>query len=310
MKSDYTKPKRVAVRQFYENTIKGSNLEKIVFSSPLPLKCTIEGIQCYYYNPGLYALMTFDKFKDDLDQEVHTYDFEKEYSAGFQIGLKSLKKEYGIRKTDFHDPAKQDLLKERINYILHEREYINGQAGLLRVKTCFPPVWIEGKNIYDHGKHNGLLHSIALLEQNFGKDFIKPQEDIADPGPQSNIELLPSKADRINEAITEYGFFELDKIKQLSAEGRKEIITLIAKHKVPYQIAMLDFLGFISSIELNYFKTKGERDNSLNKMLLHNNPRHIKGNILVLDEYSKEDRTRYTAHKHKEIVQEHYHKLK
>ncbi|TFF29736.1 hypothetical protein [Mucilaginibacter psychrotolerans] len=77
--------------------------------------------------------------------------------------------------------------------------------------------------------------------------------------------------------------------------------TLIAKD-VPFQIAFLNEAGFIKSVEKAQANTKA----GLHKIFaaaLDCPERTVKGNLNVLNSFSKEDRKRYTAHLHVPDVQ-------
>jgi hypothetical protein len=101
----------------------------------------------------------------------------------------------------------------------------------------------------------------------------------------------------------------LPKVKQLSEPNKQKLIELISTNNLPYSIAMFEYLGFLEHLRSKYLKI----DTALFKVVSNwfdVTFRAVKGNIYVLNEFSKEDRRRYTADKQKQTVQKDYEKLK
>jgi hypothetical protein len=126
------------------------------------------------------------------------------------------------------------------------------------------------------------------------------------------LELLKDKplktnAERFKEQLNKYGFFELQKVQRLSEEGKRKLIDLICSNGLPYCIAMFSHLDFVRHLK-EYFNSGKKLNNELSKWF-NSDSRTIKGNISVLAEYSKENKTRYTAFLHKDTVQKDYQKL-
>jgi hypothetical protein len=127
---------------------------------------------------------------------------------------------------------------------------------------------------------------------------------------ETELEVLPSeqkeKYEIILPKLMEYKFNDLEKV---SIVDLKILTKHIFTNDLPYQIAYLDYLGFISAINENYTKSKEDTFKLLAKIL--NAPqRQIKGNVNVLNPVSKEDKKRYTSHLHTEKVKEHYLNIK
>ena len=83
----------------------------------------------------------------------------------------------------------------------------------------------------------------------------------------------------------------------------------IALNDLPYQVAMLDFLGFVKYCERNYVTTKVELVKIICE-ILGAVMRQVKGNLLVLNPNSRENRERYTSHLFRETVMNDYESLK
>lgn len=102
-------------------------------------------------------------------------------------------------------------------------------------------------------------------------------------------------------------FYNLPKISSLDDEKQNKIIDLIFENELPYCIALLDYLGFLSHL-YKTFRSKTKMFEEIARIFLTDS-RTVKGNVNVLNNYSKENRDRYTAHLHKEKVKKDYHNI-
>jgi hypothetical protein len=115
------------------------------------------------------------------------------------------------------------------------------------------------------------------------------------------------KTSKLKAVLFDYGFYNLDLIMVLTAESIEGIAGLLAKNKLPYQIAMFDFLGFISYLEKERFKSKHDMYKEISKWLdSSKDGRSVKGNINSLLSFTTENKDRYTAYKHTEEVKTDY----
>ena len=131
----------------------------------------------------------------------------------------------------------------------------------------------------------------------------------------TSSEIKPSKTETRTEKIRadfgKHGFFELQKVKHLSESNKEKIIELISSNELPYRIAMFDFLGFITYLEREHFKTKYKLVKEISMWFDSDKEgRAVKGNISSLLKNTTENKDRYTAYKHKEKVQADYENLK
>jgi hypothetical protein len=118
-----------------------------------------------------------------------------------------------------------------------------------------------------------------------------------------------TKTDKLKGELIKYGFFELSIVKQLSEPNKQSLIELLSTNNLPYCIAMFEYLGFLKHLKAKYFNS----DKNLFKEVSNwfdVTDRAVKGNIYVLDDFSNENKARYTAHLQKQIVQRDYEKLK
>ena len=104
-------------------------------------------------------------------------------------------------------------------------------------------------------------------------------------------------------------FFKLKLVKELSDPAKEKLIWFINNNELPYQVAMFDFLGFIDFYEKEYGYSRAVIYRKIAEILTVS-PRMVKGNYLVLQDFSKEDRKRYTSYKYREQVIKDYQMLK
>lgn len=122
---------------------------------------------------------------------------------------------------------------------------------------------------------------------------------------------IKTKADILKEKLSQYGFFELEKVKTLSEQSKVSIIEKIAESGLPYAIAMFDYLQFIPYLEKKHFDSKYKLNREVSKWFDSDKEgRAVKGNISSLLKNTTENKDRYTAYKHKENVIKDYELLK
>jgi hypothetical protein len=127
------------------------------------------------------------------------------------------------------------------------------------------------------------------------------------------VQSLPTqqtenKADKLKEQLDKYGFFELPAVKLLSEIKQKALIDLISKNKMPYGIAMFDFLGFCEYLD-NQQGTKYKADIVLSRFFNEKakdgtSAKHYRRSLI------KNTSSRYKAGEYTTIVQRDYEELK
>ena len=104
--------------------------------------------------------------------------------------------------------------------------------------------------------------------------------------------------------IEDYGFYDLEKVKILSSTGQTTLFQCILLGKPKYQVAMLNYLGFISALT-----TTMKNDTNMFKMLaecLSSNKREVSGQVRVLCRVTTENKNRYKAKDSKNIEEVEY----
>lgn len=200
---------------------------------------------------------------------------------------------YLLGKVDSTEMIKQGLI---VDVAKHKMDLIN-EAHRLN-QTVLLKEFSESEKIYVD-----LLNRWLQNEKEYFKEI----------GPliiKDDFEIERIKTDKIRQEFLKYGFGELPLVKRLGSSQLNELFTLISQNDLPYRMAMIQFLGFIDYLLKNHFKSQHEVFKYLARWFKFEDCRGIKGNFLVLNPKSKENRRRYTAHLYKEDVEKDYQKLK
>ena len=183
----------------------------------------------------------------------------------------------------------------------------------LDIVTMFEPVIDKLKRTLKSIDINISEKEINIESINYQKHLQAKRETIYTDLINEILSLPPqqteTKTDKLKAELGKYGFFELLKVKQLSEPNKQSLVELISTNDLPYSIAMVEYLGFIKHLKAEHFTT----DYKLFKAVANwfeVDERAVKGNIYVLNEFSKENRKRYTADQQKQTVQKNYEVLK
>jgi hypothetical protein len=228
--------------------------------------------------------------KDFIPENTNCKSFLYEYPT---LLYKYLKEEKNKEEKDFIDQCLLELNQKVKEYNSFIEEPYTGFANIQNYKYAEPSTLKKVKNTYKYwiNEYNSII------------DFLELKVNNENPPPSE-----PTKAEILKPKLLEYKFNELEKVTKLTNESRTDLIKKLAENGLPYQIAMLDYLGFLDYLHKSHFKTKYKLRAELVK-ILDATDRSIKGNISVLKDYSKENRTKYTAHSHKENVIKDYEQL-
>lgn len=139
-------------------------------------------------------------------------------------------------------------------------------------------------------------------EKTFFNEIVKANNMSESPKETSIQELL-------HRELSKYSFFDLPKVSILSESSIDKLVNRIVTSTCPFQIAMLDYLGFIGSIYDNHFRSRDKTNKCLSN-ILNVSARVVKGNYAVLNRKSRENKERYTAHNEIENVIKYYNSLK
>jgi hypothetical protein len=151
---------------------------------------------------------------------------------------------------------------------------------------------------------NGALDRLNLNPlQDCLSNPISSQKEISLENPTT---ILSTKRETLQVELNNYGFFTLELVKKLPEKGAENLITLIYSNKLPYQIAMLEHIGFIKHLKTEHCDFYDDQVNQCLAKILRRCARNVKGNVLVLNPNSGENKVKYTAYKHKVRVEKDY----
>lgn len=189
--------------------------------------------------------------------------------------------------------------EEKTNqFIIHNSDKrFADKIGIKDITTLLRRLSVENS-------HNELKGRIILIRALLDK--------VSSNNPEiSTSQQIETKTDKLKSELGKYGFFEISKVKHLTEPNKQYLVELISTNGLPYSIAMFDFLDFLKHIESEHFKTKYKLNREVAKWFDSDKEgRAVKGNISTLSDYSRENKSKYTAHTHKETVIKDYQKLK
>lgn len=288
----------------------------------------IEFIETYYNSPKeqtktdlniLYS--TYQKWLKVFPFEISFFStlkphFEKQLPI--LNGKPETNKYTGLAKVKMHTKGSliDVLLNLTNNLITQINPYTLYEKGLLtepqkiKLELVLNEMRIDNEKGYLSQKQNEEQRYRDILKKWFNrqKRFIDEVAPIVKALPPQPIK---TKADILKEQLSQYGFFELEKVKTLSEQSKVSIIEKIAESGLPYAIAMFDYLQFIPYLEKKHFDSKYKLNREVSKWFDSDKEgRAVKGNISSLLKNTTENKDRYTAYKHKENVIKDYELLK
>lgn len=184
-------------------------------------------------------------------------------------------------------------------------------------------------------ENNSLFDISQDLDKNIDTgliNYVKNMTDSVNPLPESYHNELPSGEEMMeNEIIRKYNHFidvtkpfhftDCPKVNALTRSQRGQLINKIVGHADnlgAYAVAMLRFLEYDIWMKEQFAKnnvhsrgiTQQEIYKHWNDALSLSNERGVKGNYLVLNPNSKEDKNMYSAWRYTKVVEEDYEKIK
>jgi len=260
---------------------------------------TIGACRCYNLsiaNILLYVTKVLDiqnKKIIDFDKESYIKTFYKAYKEGVEYTFNN----FNVDASIAYGANSKELVADLHNKYYH-LDILGYDKGLNHIK----------KLNYKGFKHNTIrnigFYSGALSE--LDKSFEKYPNIFKDVHTCRKLKnsQTPITDNTLKNNLNKYNFNDLEKVKN---KNENQIIDLIQKNQIPFQIAFLDYLGFIKNLRNNFCESVTQKE--LHKLLakiLDTNERAIKGNINGLRSEKSTDRKRYTAYLHTEKVEKIY----
>lgn len=243
-----------------------------------------------------YNNETFEEFKEKFDSYRSEFNFSdlkaecNRYQNIYEVC------EYKLNGKNYKEKLPDEYYKEIeihsefFNITNYSKTYNLSNSIILFLEQC-----IKEQNI--------------LYENNFKE--INKKSSLRELIENKDVDEIQTKATILKNNLVKYGFLEIDKIKCLSEENQNILIKKMTDKGVPYSIAMLDYLKFIEYLEFTYFRSKTSLHKELAKWfaIKDKEGRSIRGHINSLNDYTHENKERYTAHKHKNSVKKDYQEL-
>jgi len=262
------------------------------------------------YTPELAVIFTSKELPAlnmDTKQEatINGCKYLKTYIEAYKEGEQYFTSEFKISPNTLYGAMAEQYVRD-IHLNFFHIKHTGANEGWGYVKRNYP-IFLNHKAVKEFGYYSGIVNKVEEQVKKYPilfATFDKCEHDLTS-------KLTETKTDKLKAELGKYGFFELSKVKQLSEPNKQKLIELISSKGLPYSIAMFEFLDFLKHIEREYFKTKGILNKEVAKWFNSDKDgRSVKGNISSLSDYSTENKSKYTAHTHKETVKTDYQKLK
>lgn len=259
------------------------------------------------YNPQLAVILNSNELPaKDLDNQTETtidsWEYLKTFVAAYKEGEQYFETTFKVSpEIKFGAGAKNYVNEIHMNFF-HLQHRMN--EGWVYVKKAEPLI-LTHNAVKEYGYYSGLVNKVEQLIIEYPRLFAAFEKCEHNMQPQQ----VETKTDKLKTVLSEHGFFELAKVKQLSEQNKQSLIELISTAGLPYSIAMFEYLAFLKHLKAEHLTTDYKLFKAISEWF-NVGQRRVKGNIYVLNEISKENRKRYTADQHKQKVQNDYEKLK
>ncbi|MDP1746205.1 MAG: hypothetical protein Q8L90_11540 [Bacteroidota bacterium] len=266
-------------------------------------------------------LNTYESWLKIFPFEISYFSHLKQYFEK-QLPISNGKMEVnlysGVAKTKMHTKVSliealigltNDLITQLNGLILHEKGQLTDPQKI-KMELIINSRKMKLKQGYSNSSPNEEQRYRNILQEWF-KDEKKFIDEISPVMKELPTPPVETKTDKLKNTLCKFGFLNLPMVKDLTPQQQEQIIVLLSSNKLPYQIAMIDYLGFIKYIEKEHFQAKYKLHKELSKWFDSDKEgRAVKANISCLLENSTENKNRYTAHLHKETVKKDYEQLK
>ena len=227
-----------------------------------------------------------------------------DYKASLEKAIKNFQENYN----DFIESIKPSLIsaenhlnKAKDSYTLRYESmnaFLN-QSGFIKPKDFDEFIWWFMER---NENENGYIFPLPEINTYDFREFSEYKTSEFYNG----IENKPkSYKIELGSGLYKYRFQEIEKVKNKT----ELLIGHFAHKKTPYIIAYLKYLEFDSYLLEHYCRTKEEMYDIISK-ILNVSKRDIKGNLLVMQPKSNEDKNRYNSHKYLKEVEKHYKSIK
>ena len=260
------------------------------------VQMNVDGLTIYFYSAELASILIaneFDAINLDTNRKVKIRGSEwlQSFVDGYQQGVEDFKSDHKASPDTLHGAGSSVYLE---NLIYKYKEAPNKLGAGWEIVKSTRLHALRHDTLKKIGYYSALTSDFLEIVRNNPKLFASPS-------------ILETKTQRLKSALAEVGFFDLPMVKILSESNKLKLVELIELNKMPYGIAMLDYLNFLTYLD----KSQGTKK---------------KANLIVsrlFNEKAKDDtsakhyrsslvkpKPRYNASEYKQTVISDYQKLK
>jgi len=262
------------------------------------------------FTPELATILTSRELlvrNMDTQKEIRVngLDYLEIYIEAYKEGEQYFETEFKVSPSTLYGANAEQYVRDvHLNFFHVQHTGINEGWGYVKKQY---PIILTHKAVKEFGYYSGIVNKV--------EEQVKKHPRLFASFDKCEHSLPPlqtaSKTDNLKAELGKYGFLELPKVKQLTVSNQQSLVELINAKGLPYSIAMFEYLGFLKHIEKEHFRTKYQLNKEVAKWFNSDKEgRAVKGNISSLSDYSAENKSKYTAHVHKETVKIDYQKLK
>jgi hypothetical protein len=269
-------------------------------------KLKIDAETVKIYTPQLVVIFlskelpAFNK-ETQIETTINGWEYLNTYIEAYKEGEQYFETEWKVSTNTLYGANAEQYVRDiHLNFFHIQHTGINEGWGYVKNSS---PFILTHKAVREFGYYSGIVNKVEEQVKKYPQLFATFDKCEHTPPPEQ------TKTDKLKAELGKYGFFELSKVKQLSEPNKQSLVELININGLPYGIAMFEYLGFIKHLKAEHFAADYKLFKAVAKCF-NVTDRAVKGNFYVLNKFSKENRTRYTADKQWQTVQKNYEALK
>jgi len=256
----------------------------------------VGALTVYCYSAELTSILIaneFDVINLDTNRKVKIKapEWLQSFVDGYRKGVEDFKSNHKASPDTLHG-AGSSVYIENLIYLYKEAPNKLG-AG-----------WQIVKSIRLHALHHDTLKKIGYYSA-LTSEYLEIKNN--NPKLFASPSILETKTQHLKSALAEIGFFDLPMVQILSESNKQKLVELIGLNKMPYGIAMLDYLNFLTYLDkIQGTKTKANLIVSRlfnEKAKDHTSAKHYRSSLV-------KPKPRYNASEYKQTVISDYQKLK
>jgi hypothetical protein len=260
------------------------------------VQMNIDELTVYCYSAELASILIaneFDAINLDTNRKVKIRGSEwlQSFVDGYQQGVEDFKSDHKASPDTLHGAGSSVYLE---NLIYKYKEAPNKLGAGWEIVKSTRLHALRHDTLKKIGYYSALTSEFLEIVRNNPKLFASPS-------------ILETKTQRLKSALAEVGFFDLPMVKILSESNKLKLVELIELNKMPYGIAMLDYLNFLTYLD----KSQGtkKRANLIVSRLFNEkakddtSAKHYRSSLV-------KPKPRYNASEYKQTVISDYQKLK